>query len=238
MKPSNNPKNRRGLLDYQKRQLELSRITEKEARQRRVTSNLEKWMDSLPPELKIAKPGNLHEITIDKIKKVRLKPPYEKQVLLNGSESPSGNFVAYAIIYALLNSGQITPSEIKKTSLLDGYNNINGMYQSRKWKDYFFDSKAKVLFIEGASKELTLLASRGEDQFWRELMEFTRNNDKLVIITYKLNEEELGKRIPIPTITIDYDLNSKLIKKSTFISLTTEEEEKIKNEQREVYESL
>lgn len=235
MKPNNNPKNRKGLLDYQRRQLELSRATEIDARKRKIRSNLEKWINSLPNELKVALPNNLHQETIEKIKRTQLKPPYDKQIIISSSEPATSTFVSYTIAYALLRSGQITPSEIKSTSLLDGYNNINGMFTARKWKEYFFDSKAKVLLIEGGSKALTLLASKGEDQFWRELLEFTRNNDKLVIITYTMNEEEQKKKVSIPLITSEYELNSRLIKKSVFISLTPNEEEQIKNEQAKTY---
>lgn len=235
MRPNNNPKNRRGLLDYQKRQLELSKKTANEAKKRIIQSNVEKWRSYLPEVLKIALPKNLHQLTIDKIKKIQLKPPYYKQIIINASEPTKSTFVSYAIIHALLQVGQVTPSEIKTTSLLDGYNNINGMFNARKWKEYFFDPKAKVLLIEGGSKALTLLASKGEDQFWRELLEFTRNNDKLVIITYTTDEKEREKKVFIPLVTSERELNSRLIKKSAFISLTTDEEEKINNEQAKTY---
>lgn len=235
MKPNNNPKNRRGLLDYQRRQLELSEATAIDARKRKIQSNLEKWAASLPSELKVALPKNLHESTIEKVRKTQLKPPYDKQIIISGSNPKSSTFVSYAIVYALLRSGQVIPSEIKSTSLLDGYNNINGMFTARRWKEYFFDPKAKILLIEGGSKALTLLASRGEDQFWRELLEFTRNNDKLVIITYTMDEEEQGKKVSIPLITSEYELNSRLIKRSVFISLTFDEEEQIENEQAKTY---
>lgn len=238
MKPNNNPKNRKGLLDYQKRQLELSKITEDDARKRRIQSNLDKWENSLPKVLQLATPKNLHQSTIEKIKRVPLKPPYEKQMIISAENITSATFVAYATLYALIQGGYVTPSEIKVTSILDGYNNINGMFTARKWKDNFFDSNAKVLLIEGCSKSLTLLGSKGEDQFWRELIELTRNNDKLVIITYSTDELEQTKGIFIPELTSEKTLNSKLIRKSVFVPLNMIEEEEIKNEQIRTYKSL
>ena len=122
--------------------------------------------------------------------------------------------------------------------MLDGYNNINGIFSARKWKEYFFSHDAKVLLVEGGSKSLTLLNSKGEDQFWRELIEFTRNNDKLVITTYATDEKERSKDIFIPSLTGEAELNYRLIKKSVFIPLTEEEEKEIRSEQEKVYRSI
>ena len=43
MKANNNPKNRKGLLEYQRRQLELAELTEADSRKRRIQANLEKY---------------------------------------------------------------------------------------------------------------------------------------------------------------------------------------------------
>lgn len=238
MKAKNNPKNRRKLLEHQRRQLELSNITEKEAKQRRIHSNLDTWVNSLPKTLKAAVPEKLHKLTIEKIRKTPLKPPHDKHIIISAEEITASKFVAYTILYALIQGGITTPSEIRTTSLLDGYNNINGIFSARKWKEYFFSHDAKVLLVEGGSKSLTLLSSKGEDQFWRELIEFTRNNDKLVIITYATDEKERSKDIFIPSLTGEAELNYRLIKKSVFIPLTEEEEKEIRSEQEKVYRSI
>jgi len=235
IKANNNPKNRKGFMDYQKRQLELSRITEMESRKRRIESNVDKWTNMIPYELKTATPKNLHETIVNKIKKTSLKPPYDKYVILTAEDIFATKFTSYSILYALIQGGFTTPSQIKITSIMDGYNNINGMFQSRKWKDYFFDNNSNVLLIEGSSKALTLLCSRGEDQFWKELIEFTVNNDKLIIITYATNDTEREKEIFIPELTSIGELNTRIIKKSTFIQLTKDEEKEIKNEQAKFY---
>lgn len=230
MKPNNNPKNRRGLLEYQRRQLELSNKTEEEARKRRVQANLDKWVNLLPGELRNALPRNLPETAIEKIKGTPLKPPYNKYTIVSAENITKAKFTSYAIIHALIKGGLVTPSEVKSTDILDGYNNINGMFNSRQWKDYFFNNNAKVLLIEGGSKALTLLGSKGEDQFWREIVEFTKNNDKLVIITYVTEADEREKEVFIPFLTSDKDLNFRLVKKSVFVKLTNEEEREIENE--------
>ena len=224
MKPRNNPKNVQGFIDYQRRQLELARQTEKDARQRRIESNLEKWTHSLPSELRNATPNRLPKSVIEKVKNTYLKPPYEKFTIISSEDLASSRFVSYSIIHALLKGGIITPSEIKTTDIMDGYKHINGMFNSRQWKEYFFDNNAKVLLIEGSSKSLALLGSKGEDQFWREILEFTKNNDKLVIITYSTNEEEQVKDVLVPFLTSDKDLNFRVLKKSSFVRMNRSEE--------------
>ena len=224
MKPRNNPKNVQGFIDYQRRQLELARQTENDARQRRIESNLEKWTYSLPSELRNATPNRLPKSVIEKVKNTYLKPPYEKFTIISSEDLASSRFVSYSVIHALLKGGIITPSEIKTTDIMEGYNNINGMFNSRQWKEYFFDNNAKVLLIEGSSKSLALLGSKGEDQFWREILEFTKNNDKLVIITYSTNEEEQVKDVLVPFLTSDKDLNFRVLKKSSFVRMNRSEE--------------
>lgn len=238
MKSNNNPKNRRGLIDLQKRQLELSSTTELAAKQRRIQSNLERWIQLLPPEMKTALPDSLPKSTVEKIKKAPLRPPYSKLIIISAEDITIAKFTAYSMLYGLIKGGHATPSEVKLTDVVDGYNNINGMFQSRKWKDYFFNENAKILLIDGSSKDLMLLASRGEDQFWRELIEFTRNNDRLVIITYAIDEEESTKDLFIPSITGNIELNKKIIKKGVFVSLTKTEEEEIKIEQTKAYKGI
>lgn len=238
MRHNNNPKNKKGFLDFQRRQLELSRLTEQEARKARIESNLEKWVDSLPDVLKYARPTNIPKSLIEKIKNIPLKPPYDKQVVLIANNPTVSTFTAYSILYVLIRSGIATPSEIKKTSLMDGYNNINGMFNSRRWKDYFFDEHSKILFIEGSSKSLTYLGPKGEDQFWRELNDFVRNQDKLVIITYTTDSVEKDKELFVPVLTSDTELNKGLIKKSIFVPITAEEEEEIETKQEKAYRKL
>ena len=103
------------------------------------------------------------------------------------------------------------------------------MFNSRTWKDYFFDNDAKVLVIEGSSKALSNLGSKGEDQFWREILEFTKNNDKLVIITYTTEPEERKKDVFIPFLTSDKTLNFRLIKNSLFVNINEDEEGEMTN---------
>lgn len=238
MRHNNNPTDKKSFLEFQKRQLELARQTENDARKMKIVSNLEKWGESLPGALKHARPSFLPRSVIDRIKVTPLKPPYNKQTVISASNSIVSTFVAYSIIHGLIQSGIATPSEIKKTSLLDGYNNINGMFQSRRWKDYFFDKKGKVLLIEGSSKSLTYLGPKGEDQFWKELHDFTRNEDKLVIITYTTDEAERERDLFIPVLTNDTELNKTLVKKSVFVPLADKEEKEIETKQEKAYRSL
>lgn len=235
MRYNNNPGNKEKYLSFQRRQLELSRKTAEDARKAKIVSNLDKWNILLPETLKMAKPNALHPNTLNKLRDINLKPPHEKSIVISSEHSASSTFTAYTIIYVLIKMGIVTPSQIKTTNLLDGYNNINGMFQSRQWKDDFFSKDARVLLIEGSSKSLTSMAPRGEEQFWKELQEFTRAKDKLVIITYATDDKEKNKGLFIPDFTNDKSINTDLIKNSVFIPLTEDEEEKIKIEQRKAY---
>lgn len=238
MRYNNNPADKKAFLEFQRRQLELSRQTENDARKMKIMSNIDRWEGTLPNVLKNAKPGNLPKSVVEIIRSTPLRPPYNKQLVISASNSTVSTFVAYSILYGLIQAGIATPSEIKKTSLLDGYNNINGMFGSRRWKDYFLDKKAKVLLIEGSSKSLTYLGPKGEDQFWKELNDFTRNEDRLVIITYTTDEAEREKDMFIPMLTSDSELNTELIKKSLFIPLLKKEEEEIETKQGKAHQGL
>lgn len=228
---NNNPTDKKSFLEFQKRQLELSKQTENQARKMKIASNVDRWEGTLPNVLRNAKPGSLPKSVIEVIRTKPLKPPYNKQLVISASNSTVSTFVAYSIIYGLIQGGIATPSEIKKTSLLDGYNNINGMFESRKWKDHFFDKKAKVLLIEGGSKSLSYLGPKGEDQFWKELNDFTRNEDRLVIVTYQTDEAERERELFVPILTSDSELNKELVKKSVFVPLLKKEEEEIEIKQ-------
>lgn len=238
IRANNNRKNKRGLLDYQKRQQELSRLTDNEARKYRVEANLELWTQSLPPQFQNARPDKLHKDTIEKIKDTSIRPPYDKFIIITAKDATVATFTAYTIMYALLQKGVMSPGEIKVTSTMDAYTNIHGMFNARYWKDTFFDKKGQLLSINGTSKALTKLGSKGEDQFWRELVEHSINNDRLVIITYITDSDEREGELFIPLITSNKELNTKIIKKSLFIKLTNKEEEEIKNEQRKLFEGL
>lgn len=240
MKFKNNPSDLSAYIEFKKKQEQRAKATQLEAEKMKIRSNLEAWNNAVPLSLKNAKPSSLGKSILEKLKNsnLTLKEPFEKRVLITSRNPEVSKFVAFSIIYGLIQSGIVTPSQIRRTRLLEGYNNINGMFQSRNWKDTFFDPKAKVLLIEGASKNLTSLASKGEEQFWKELDDFIKNKDKLIILTYDKNEEEMREVegvINVPEITVDKDLNMQIIRKSGFIKITTEEEEYLKNEQRKTY---
>lgn len=235
MKANNNPKNRRGLLDYQKRQLELSKITEEDARKRRIESNMEKWLTLVPDGYRNANPSKLPSETISKIKNMPLKPPFDKFIIVSSKDITNSTYIAYATIRALIKGGLITPSEVKSTSIMDGYSNIHGMFSSRNWKDNFFDNSSQLLLINGVSRSLTKLGSKGEEQFWRELIELTRDSSKLVIITYATEEEERERDVFVPFMTSNKELNASIIMKSMFINLSKDEEEEIRDEYKKTY---
>lgn len=234
-KAKNNRKNKRGLLDYQKRQFELTRLTEEESKKGRIQANMEMWEELVPREYKNAIPQNLSLETIDKIKKTQLRPPYDKFIIISAKDVTNATFTAYAMIHALLKQGLISPSEIKTTTIMDGYNNIHGMFNAKHWKENFFNKSAQLLLINGTSKSLNKLGSRGEEQFWRELIEHCRNNNRLAIITYAIDDLEEEQGVFIPLMTSNKELNTTIIKKSLFVKLTNKEEEEITNEQRGAY---
>lgn len=228
-RPNNNPKDRQSLLDFQRRQLELDGETKMRAKQEIIKGNISNWRERLPKSLLNALPENLDKDTQEKIRNSNLQPPFTKRILISGKSSPVMSFVSHSILHWLLKMGIVTPSQIKRTSVLDGYNNINGMFTSRKWKDDFFSSNAKVLVIEGCSKALTYLGPKGEDQFWKELDDFTRNNDILVIMNYTRDDSE--SKAFIPALVNENDYNKSLVFKSTFINLTEKEENYIESKQ-------
>ena len=237
-KANNNRKNKRGLLEFQKRQLELAMETEEETRKHRIESNLETWNAWLPEEHRIALPNKLHPKTIEKIKEASIKPPYNKFIIITSKDATTSMFTSYAIAHALLKQGLISPGEIKDTFITDAYSNIHGMFDARYWKSFFFEKTGCLLQINGLSKALTKEGRKGEEQFWRELIEHSRYNNRLVIITYIEDDEENALENFVPLLSSNKFLNNELIKKSLPIKLSNEEEEEIKNEQKRFYKSI
>lgn len=234
VKPNNNPKDRRSLLEFQKRQLELDRITKEKARKETIKDNLAKWVSLLPSNMKAANPANVLPETLEKLKNLNLRAPYEKKVLICGNNPNHLKFLSNVIVYALIKSGKATPSQVKRTSLIDGYNNINGMFASRNWKDKFFNRNSKVLIIEGCSKSTAFLGMKGEEQFWSELDDFTREQDILVILQYTTEQDELEEEMLIPTISANDKFNRGIIMGSTFLKFTENEEKNIETKQRSI----
>ena len=239
IKPNNNPKNRQAYIDFQRRMLELEKKTRIQARKETIKRNIENWVSMLPENLKNAKYDEIPVSVKNKIYKGKvpedkqspiwgaIKPPFDKRIIIYGTNPYPLSFVTYSLVRGLIKSGRITPSQVKRTSLLDGFNNINGMFNSRSWKDNFLDPNAKLLIIEGCSKELLSLAPKGEEQFWRELDDFIRNQDVLVILNYLTSEEEKEKELIIPILSNDEKYNKKLILKSAFLKLEENEEKEI-----------
>lgn len=220
-----NTKNTKSYIEFQKRQLELSRATQSSSQRRKVEANIERWENMTPEWLKSAKPANLPETLKEKFREAKLKPPFEKDILITTQKSSNGLFIAYSLIYGLIQSGVATPSQVKRTSVLDAYSNIHGMFEAKKWKENFFDPEAKVLLIENCSSSYSLTAPRGEEQFWQELVEFNRYQDKIIIITY--TKETTEGTTFIPQLSSNKESNKSIIFKSKFIMVDSEEEEQV-----------
>ena len=184
--------------------------------------------------MKAANPANVLPETLEKLKNLNLRAPYEKKVLICGNNPNHLKFLSNVIVYALIKSGKATPSQVKRTSLIDGYNNINGMFASRNWKDKFFNRNSKVLIIEGCSEATAFLGMKGEEQFWSELDDFTREQDILVILQYTTEQDESEEEMLIPTISANDKFNRGIIMGSAFLKITENEEKNIETKQRSI----
>lgn len=217
MKHNNNPRDIKAIVDFHRKQLELAERTKMEAKKHRIKSNLETWVESLPGNLKAATPKNIPNIggLQQSLRELKIKAPFNKNIIISSSNNKTSRHIAYSILYAMIQLGEATPLSIKKTNLIEGCANIHGMFDSKRWKDNFFNKNAKVLLVEGVSNDVTSLAPRGEEQFWRELLEFTSDENRIAIIIH--NKGDSADNINELT---NYDnINSSLIKNSSIVKM-------------------
>lgn len=228
----------KGYLAYQKRMAELAKKSDQVARQEKISHNIEAWENVYAPRgYGQVELNQYSKETLKRIKDTQLhRVDFDGFILSVGRTAEEANTFAYAYIKTLIRKGAVEPSAVKRTLAIDGYSNINGMFQSRNWKDDIFSHDTQILVVERVSKELTSLANRDEERFWREVIEFTRDTGRRLIVCYVANESErstLEANMPIvPFFTSDPGLNKQLILNChTFNS-----KENIKNKGEQKYE--
>lgn len=205
--------------EYLNEQKKLIQNIEKQRYQTIVNENLKKW------DILIGSPwnkANLNLFNNEFLQKVKFIKNGLSPVLLQTQNNKSAVILTYSLIRYYIQQGFLTPSEIRFTKIYDAYENINGMFQSRKWKDMFFDEKAKLFVIMGTSKQMTELGKKGDLQFWGEFIEFIKNTDKTFIIIYDIDEEELNKTIDsyIPQLSESRKYNKEILAKANIVQIT------------------
>lgn len=215
----NNPTDMDAYREYMRQErLELQKL-EKEKEIKRLKKNLEDWTESLDwpwnqADLRFFQ-GRPVEIVNEELKHGKLR-----SFVMLGGANRGKTFLTYAVVKRFLQMGLVTPSQIRRTTVREAASNINGMFQSREWKDNFFSKDAKLLIVEGASREQSQLSDKSIERFWRELNDFCKQTEAKVIITYLTDEEETNKINILPVLTIDNKFNLKFLQTMKFLEIT------------------
>lgn len=191
----------------------------------RTKNNLKGYRDQLPNVYKNATINVLDGTDLAGIPDFKFEEPLGRSIVLVDTDTMHLNYVSHALVLDLIQKGVVLPSEVRRTSAVDGYNKISGMFEARDWKTYFFDNDAKVHIIDGLSYRTLLLGLKGETQFWREIMDFVKGRSKILIVEY-----EIEPGVYLPKIASDPSTKEDLFKMVHMRPLTQKEKENITNE--------
>lgn len=208
----NNPTDIKAYSQFMKEQKEtLDRVHEKTLKLR-TEKNLSDW------NARLAWPWNKADLdffqgrNVERIKEM-IRTKDLSHMVMSGFQNGGKSFFTHAVIKEMIKAGIVSPSEIKWTSVREGVNNINGMFNSRQWKDDFFTKNAKILVIDGCSMDFTNLDNKDNDRFWRELIEFAREANRLIIINYtEGNKENTINNVNCPTVSKDRNITLYILK--------------------------
>lgn len=221
---------------FEEEALRKKQIAEREQRVRleRMKANLKTFLEDTPDVLVDVSYRMLPDTIKKGIIDLKMKENPDKYILITSGSKVANRMVGHALVRGFIESGKITPNEVRRTSLIEAYDNATGMFTERDWKEYFFDYSAKLVIIDGISASMARLHHRNESQFWREFMEFARQNELIVILMYDTHEADNSHdRVGvIPTLSGIKELNKELLIQSRYLRLSREEEEKLHDEQR------
>ncbi len=209
--PNNNPTDFNSYNDFMKEQKAQDAILQKRKKELRLQKNLTEWTDSLGP---IWSQADLAFFMPEFIKKVGAQVTSSRWggIILMGASSKGKTFFSYALIKRYIALGWVTPSQIHFIDYFTGMENINGMFQSRIWKDKIFNKNNKIIVVENVSDDFSLIDHRDNRKFWGELTNFCKANQVKLIINYALNKDEETKSVILPNLTGNRTLNIELVK--------------------------
>lgn len=217
MKKKHNETNYKQFLEFKKQQEELAKKANEVLRHERKQVNLAKWKESLPKRFVNFKSSNLTSYVRRDLKKITLSGLPEKYTVFVSDDPLQTMGGIYLLIESLIKAGHVSPSEVKQASLFEGIDNVHGTWEARDWKANFFNEDAKVVIIEGCSPLITKLQSKLEANFWREVMEFVRKKDRILLISYTPEGKELQDENFKPSLSSDRLLNLQLLANSIII---------------------
>lgn len=217
---NNNPTNLKSYRDFMREQNARYSQIEKKIKNVRSVENLKEW------NVMLKWPWNQADIDFFQ---GRPKTQAEEAIatgrlnsfVILGGVNRGKSFYTHALVKEFIKNGLLTPSEIRWTSIREGAENINGMFKSREWKDKFFHKDAKLLVVEGCSRDFTMLGHKDNDRFWNELNEFVKEGNRYVIINYSLSSDEETQETILPIISAKKEISFKMVKGSTFVLVSS-----------------
>lgn len=212
---NNNPTDMDAFRKYMEDERRVMKSIQKEKEINRLKKNLITWTDSLEwpwnqADLRFFQGEAMVSINEE------LKHGKLRSFVMMGGTSRGKTFLSYAVVRRFLQMGYVTPSQIRRTTVREGAANINGMFQSRAWKDNFFNNEAKLFLIEGASREQGKMRDKNIERFWREMADFCRITGAKCIITY-LTESDESTTGTLPILTVDNQFNLNFLKTMKFV---------------------
>lgn len=218
---NNNPTNVDAYQKFMKEQLALYAKVEDKTKGIRSAENLKEWNVMLNWPWDQADidffQGRPHEQAAEAVASGRVN-----SFIVLGGENRGKSFYTHALVKEYIKAGLLSPSEIKWTTIREAAENVNGMFNSRNWKDSFFDKKAKLLVIEGCSRDFAALGHKDNDRFWNELNEFAKEGNRHFIINYSLAKDEEAKETVLPILSAKKEVSFNMVKNATFVIVSAD----------------
>lgn len=204
-------------IEHYRRTIALANETEEQSRELKKVSNVDRLEYAREDWLKEAKPVNVPR----KVGKKIIERDGKNSYIFSSESAINNKFLAESLVYGLVDKNIVSPYQIKRTTAIEAYKNIHGMYEAKEWKKNFFDNDAKLLVVENCSDSYSNTAPKGQEQFWKELVNFAEGRDIRLIITYSRGDKEIGDFTP--NITGFRDLDKEIMEMAHMVNLSEDE---------------
>lgn len=184
-----NPTNTDSYKSFMENQRKLQIQLEKELKEKRIKKNLIRWKDTLSQPyknitLKHFKNGpQAYFANYDKTGERKFN-----SVQVVSDTVQNARLYSYALVDGFLRRGLITPNEVEFTNFYEGTSNIHGMFEAKEWKARIFNSKNKIIVVDGGAPMWLQSVDKNYKRFLKELVAFASTNNIIIISTFVLND--------------------------------------------------
>lgn len=219
---NNNPTDMDAYKKYLEEEKRLNDETKYGTKKKRIEKNLKDWTLSIKKPFRKCTFATADPKIQENLKKMSKQNHINNTMVI--SQDPKLKLLnMYSMLHSYILKGWVSPSQIRFTTLYEGVTNINGVFQSRPWKDNFFSPNAKLLVIRSGMLPDELLHNKNLTRFWMEVFDFCESTGANFLLLAEPSGQELhtkpGQASQIPLLAGDTRLVGKMMRESITIYL-------------------